>query len=100
MIGGVTNVGKSNIINGLRIRSKSFKTNSVQKSNNRPCLTTAMTGFVVSKTPLIYMLDTPGILPPQIDTVEKGLKLSLLGSVKGSIASKRLTCEYFHYTLQ
>lgn len=35
--------------------------------------------FQVCDQPLIFLLDTPGVLSPQIESVETGLKLALCG---------------------
>lgn len=37
MIGGIPNVGKSNIINNLWVMSKSYKNNDVAVTSNWPC---------------------------------------------------------------
>ena len=99
MIGGVPNVGKSNIINNLRVLSKSFKNNQVSKSHGKACLTTYTNGFKVSNDPLAYLVDTPGILLPNIESPLAGLGLGLVGSVKDKIVGKDVLCEYLYYSL-
>ena len=37
---------------------------------------------MVTKDPLVFLVDTPGILVPKIETPERGLILGLIGSVK------------------
>lgn len=32
----------------------------------------------------MYLLDTPGVLPPKIDGVEKGMKLALCGELNAA----------------
>jgi len=94
MIGGMPNVGKSNIINSLRVVSKSFKNNEVTRTTNRPCQTTYVNGFKICSSPLAYMVDSPGILLPNITSAEMGLNLGLIGSIRDSIVGKRALIEY------
>lgn len=36
-------------------------------------------GPQVCETPLMYLVDTPGVLPPKLADVETGMKLALCG---------------------
>lgn len=99
MIGGVPNVGKSNIINNLRVQSKKFEQNQVARSHSKVCLTTYTNGFKVSEDPLAYLIDTPGLLYPSIESPQAGLSLGLIGSVKDKIVGKDVLCEYLHYSI-
>ena len=99
MAGGIPNVGKSNIINNLRVLSKSFKSNKVTKTYNKPCVTTYTNGFKISQDPLVFLLDSPGVLTPNIESVEVGLNLSIVGSVKPKIASKFVLVDYLFYAI-
>lgn len=94
MIAGIPNVGKSNIINGLRIVSKDFKNNTVTKTSNRPCQTTYVSGFRVCEDPLAFLIDSPGILLPNIADIRMGMNLGLVGSVKKSIIGYLPLMEY------
>jgi ribosome biogenesis GTPase A len=42
----------------------------------------------ISDSPLAFLLDTPGVMIPNIMEDEIALKLSLIGSVKDVIADK------------
>lgn len=99
MIGGVPNVGKSNIINNLRVESKKFEHNQVAKSHSKVCLTTYTNGFKISEDPLAYLIDTPGLLYPSIESPQSGLSLGLIGSVKEKIVGKDVLCEFLYYSL-
>lgn len=35
--------------------------------------------YQVCERPIMYLLDTPGVLPPKIESVETGMKLALCG---------------------
>ena len=85
MVGGMPNVGKSSLINSLRVLSKSFERNDVAKSTAKPCETTHVTGFKVCGNPLVYVVDTPGILLPSIEEQTMGLNLGLVGIIPPKI---------------
>lgn len=99
MIGGVPNVGKSNIINNLRVQAKAFENNQVTRSHSKVCLTTYTNGFKVSEDPLAYLVDTPGLLYPSIESPQAGLSLGLIGSVKDKIVGKDVLCEFLYYSI-
>ena len=76
---GIPNVGKSSLINlirngTLRVKGKALKT------GNKPGVTRALqTKIRVSDDPLVYLLDTPGIMMPNIANLEVGMKLASCG---------------------
>lgn len=76
LVVGVPNAGKSSLINCLRGRSKAAKEGST------PGLTRSVGSFRVSKTPPIYVLDTPGVLAPA-STLEdvSGRRLAICGCI-------------------
>ena len=114
MIYGMPNVGKSTLINALassaavRARelgrsSNAFKfANHVQGGNakhlaqvgDRPGVTRAVSSILVSASPLVRLLDTPGIMVPRVGDAEIGLRLALTGAVKDSVAGEELLVEY------
>ena len=94
MIGGMPNVGKSNIINSLRVMSKSFKNNQITVTTSKPCQTTYVSGFKICDEPLTFLVDSPGITLPSINSKEMGMNLGLVGSIKTSIIGKRELVNY------
>uniref|UniRef100_A0A8D0FKL5 Mitochondrial ribosome associated GTPase 1 n=1 Tax=Strix occidentalis caurina TaxID=311401 RepID=A0A8D0FKL5_STROC len=78
---GVPNVGKSSLINSLRrLHLKKGKATAV---GGEPGITKAvLTRIQVSEKPLMYLVDTPGLLPPRLGDVEMGMKLALCGEVE------------------
>lgn len=52
---------------------------NLAKTGPLPGVTRDLTGFKVSSKPLAYLVDTPGIMIPNVDNVEIGLKLALTG---------------------
>jgi ribosome biogenesis GTPase A len=104
MIGGIPNVGKSTTINAFRTLSKDLKDLSEETKKYAQTGKTATTtrnydSFKVNLDPIIYIIDTPGIMPPQIKTNEEGIKLSLCGNIKENIAGKEIIIDYLLYFL-
>ena len=66
MIIGIPNVGKSTLINHIRKGSLRVKNNAL-RVGNKPGVTRTLENKVrVSGDPLVYLLDTPGIMMPNI----------------------------------
>lgn len=102
MIGGIPNVGKSTIINSLRKKDTEIEHSKRggAKTGAKPCLTKTISGFKICTDPLIYLIDTPGIITPKIqDDSEDGLKLSLINSIRDGILEKEHVCDYLLYKL-
>ena len=76
MIIGVPNVGKSSLINHIRKGNLRIKNNAL-RVGNKPGVTRALENKVkVSENPLVYLLDTPGIMMPNIKVPFKISKYS------------------------
>jgi ribosome biogenesis GTPase A len=104
MIGGIPNVGKSTIINTFRGMSSDIKelsehTKKSAKTGTHATTTRHIDSFKVNLEPVIYIMDTPGIMPPKIYNPESGLKLSICGNIKDKIAGKEIICDYLLYSL-
>jgi len=76
MVLGVTNVGKSSIINQLAGRKGA-------KTGNKPGVTRGKMWLKVDQK--LELLDTPGILWPKFEKKSIGIKLALLGSIKDEL---------------
>lgn len=85
---GYPNVGKSTLINKLRIVSKSESVPSNKKVKAKvapvPCFTKSITPFIISRDPNVVLFDTPGIFAPSAVDLKTALKLSLVGTVNES----------------
>lgn len=99
MIGGVPNVGKSSIINKFRLFSKGFYNSSPAKIGPEPCVTRGISGFKVSKDPLMYLIDTPGIMLPKLENNEQAMKLALIGAIKDEIIGVDVIADYMLFSL-
>jgi len=73
MIVGIPNVGKSTIINYLAEKK-------IAKTGNTPAITRQQQQVKIGDG--IMLLDTPGMLWPNVHNVNSGYRLALLGSVK------------------
>lgn len=75
MVIGVPNVGKSSLIN--KLRNKYMKKKNATAVGAVPGITrSVLTRIKISEKPPVYVLDTPGILEPQVRSIETGLKLA------------------------
>uniref|UniRef100_A0A8C9NWV7 G domain-containing protein n=1 Tax=Spermophilus dauricus TaxID=99837 RepID=A0A8C9NWV7_SPEDA len=80
LVVGVPNVGKSSLINSLR--RQHLRTGKAARVGGEPGITRAVMSRVqVCERPLIFLMDTPGVLAPRIGSVETGLKLALCGEL-------------------
>ncbi|NXS91181.1 MTG1 GTPase, partial [Jacana jacana] len=95
---GVPNVGKSSLINSLRrLHLKKGKATVV---GGEPGVTKAvLTRIQVCEKPLMYLVDTPGVLPPKLGDVETGMKLALCGAIRDHLVGEDVMADYLLYTL-
>ncbi|XP_070486992.1 mitochondrial ribosome-associated GTPase 1 isoform X2 [Equus przewalskii] len=104
MVIGVPNVGKSSLINSLRrqhLRKAPFcPAGKATRVGGEPGITRAvMSRIQVCERPLMFLLDTPGVLAPRIESVETGLKLALCGTVLDHLVGEETLADYLLYTL-
>ncbi|XP_006867554.1 PREDICTED: mitochondrial ribosome-associated GTPase 1 [Chrysochloris asiatica] len=98
MVIGVPNVGKSSLINS--IRRLHLRKGKATRVGGLPGITRAvMSRIQVSERPLVFLLDTPGVLSPRIESVETGLKLALCGTVLDHLVGQETIADYLLYTL-
>ncbi|XP_075790791.1 mitochondrial ribosome-associated GTPase 1 [Pelodiscus sinensis] len=95
---GVPNVGKSSLINSMR--RLHLRKGKASRVGGEPGITTAvLTRIQVSERPLMYLLDTPGVLAPRIESVEAGMKLALCGAIRDHLVGEDVMADYLLYTL-
>ena len=99
MVVGIPNVGKSTIINGLRMIGTGQGGKAV-KVGNLAGVTKSLSELVcISRNPLVYLIDTPGILAPKITNVEDGLKVALCGGFYDKTVGMPLLANFLLYNL-
>ncbi|KAJ8924125.1 hypothetical protein NQ315_006908 [Exocentrus adspersus] len=98
MIIGVPNVGKSSLINALRIRY--LRRGKASQVGATPGITKSVLHKIkMSEKPLFYLFDTPGILTPKITNVESGLKLALCATIQDHLVGENIMTDYLLYWL-
>lgn len=89
MIVGITNVGKSTLINRLAGRA-------IAKTGDRPGVTTAKQWIRLKDG--LELLDTPGILPPKFEDQNVALKLAFTGAIRDEIMEiEAVACALLEY---
>ncbi|XP_075010145.1 mitochondrial ribosome-associated GTPase 1 isoform X8 [Calonectris borealis] len=53
----------------------------------------------VCEKPLMYLVDTPGVLPPKLGDVETGMKLALCGAIRDHLVGEDIMADYLLYAL-
>ncbi|XP_016279109.1 mitochondrial ribosome-associated GTPase 1-like [Monodelphis domestica] len=98
MVIGVLNVGKSSLINSLR--RQHLKKEKASPVGGHPGVTKAvMSRIQVCERPLMFLLDTPGVLTPWIQDVETGLKLATCGTILDHLVGEDIIADYLLFTL-
>lgn len=98
MIIGVPNVGKSSLVNILRNRH--LKMAGASHVGAVAGITRSLlTRIKISEDPLIYILDTPGVLLPNIKDHEMGMKLALCSCFQDHLVGEDLIADYLLYFL-
>ncbi|XP_071420178.1 mitochondrial ribosome-associated GTPase 1 isoform X1 [Pithys albifrons albifrons] len=123
---GVPNMGKSSLINSLRrlhlkkgislwcqgsgrrwgtvflasMTVPLFPPGKATTVGGEPGITKAVLSRIqVSEKPLMYLVDTPGVLPPKLGDVETGMKLALCGAIHDHMVGENIMADYLLYTL-
>ena len=91
---GTPNVGKSSIINQLRSISDLENKKATAKATASVCTTKGVSGFKILSNPLMFLMDTPGVMIPSVIPKELGLKMAVLGLIKEQIVDKQTMVRY------
>ena len=96
---GIPNVGKSTVINRLRAEG-CVKGGKAVKTGALPGITRAVSGIVkILEEPLVYLVDSPGILVPKFTNPEIGLKIALTGGILTRVAGEYVLADYLLHLL-
>lgn len=99
MLVGIPNVGKSALANSLHQvgRISAAEKGKLKHSvvSPQPGETKSINSLKIASHPSIYILDTPGVLPPSL--IDDGVcsKLALTGAIKDSVVGEKNLVQYF-----
>jgi ribosome biogenesis GTPase A len=96
---GVPNAGKSSLINALRGATGCTQSRGASTAPT-PGWTRAVSTLRVRRDPPLYLLDSPGVMPPRVPDVETGLKLAVTAAISAAAGPPaRVQAEFllFHF---
>ncbi|XP_074593553.1 mitochondrial GTPase 1 isoform X2 [Brevipalpus obovatus] len=99
LVVGVPNVGKSSLINALR--------NDLLGKAGKPMATAPYAGVTkslserlrISHSPSVFLVDTPGILEPELGTPESPFRLALCGIFRDEVVGLPIIVDYLLFWL-
>jgi len=98
LIIGLPNVGKSSLINAMR-HLHSGKGKATPVGPHAGVTRSVLEKIKVSHSPLIYVYDTPGIMMPNIEDMDVGMKLALCGTLTDHLVGYDMIVDYLLFWL-
>ncbi|XP_028800838.1 DAR GTPase 2, mitochondrial [Neltuma alba] len=99
MLVGIPNVGKSALVNSLHQigRISAAEKGKLKHAivSPEPGETRDIRSFKIASHPNIYVLDTPGVVPPEIPDVDACSKLILTGAIMDSLIATKEVAQCF-----
>ncbi|XP_014669999.1 PREDICTED: mitochondrial GTPase 1-like isoform X2 [Priapulus caudatus] len=96
LVCGVPNVGKSSLTNA--IRHKYLRAGKATQVGPTAGVTRSVLEKIrVCDEPLTYILDTPGVLAPNVRNVEVGMKLALCATLQDHLVGETIIADYLLY---
>jgi len=96
---GIPNVGKSTIINRLRNENMGLGGRASQVGAKPGITRSVQERIRVSNTPLIYLLDTPGISKPNVGNMHVGMKLAACNTLNDLVIGELYISDYLLWYL-
>ncbi|RUS85834.1 hypothetical protein EGW08_006386 [Elysia chlorotica] len=96
---GVPNVGKSTFINTLRNNQLYRKGKATTVGAKAGVTRSVLNKIKVGLNPPMYLIDTPGILPPNVSSLEAGMRLAACACVPDHIVGEVNIADYILYWL-
>jgi len=97
MVIGVPNVGKSAFINAVRRSHTTLKKNAVRVGALAGVTRAVHNKIRVGFDPDMFLIDTPGILPPAVPDMETGMRLALCACLPDRIIGEEYIVDYLLY---
>lgn len=99
LVCGIPNVGKSSFINAARRYYLKRGGKATPVGRNPGVTRSVLQHIIISKNPRISILDTPGIISPQLDDPMEGIKLALTGTFPDHVIGEEVIADYLLYVL-
>ncbi|XP_075740266.1 mitochondrial ribosome-associated GTPase 1-like [Rhipicephalus microplus] len=99
MVIGIPNVGKSSLINALRKMHLGRTGPATRVGATAGVTMRVLERIKISEDPLMYLLDTPGILSPATNDPQTALQLALCGCMLDHLVGNVLMADYLLYWL-
>lgn len=99
LVCGIPNVGKSSFINAARHRYTQRKGKATAVGKKPGITKSVLSNIVISESPRITILDTPGIIPPQINDPIIGVRLACIGTFPDHIIGEEVIADYILYSM-
>lgn len=97
---GLPNVGKSSFINSARQKYTKGRGKKPTPVGKNPGMTkSVLSNIIICDSPKIMILDTPGIVPPNLNDPLVGIKLALVETFADHKIGEEVMADFLLYTL-